>query len=245
MRGVRVLAQALLLGLSPLLAGCDSASRSDQTSAAAMSSEGKGWGEVAKKYPRDNEVEYSLKRGDCELSVTIGRLNEGQEVARVGLTTCPVLSYNEKLEGILLLLERAKDEGRLTDLRRVGPGPVGEMREGEIRKRLLQTTLDRLSDPEFVRQNPRLISRQGKRLDERYLFEEADAFREYKEIFQRIGYALEIEDYEGIVFSRVKRKDWPRGYKTALGEVLVPCNGMVYFRAEKTEPRPSVVPGQH
>lgn len=225
--------EASLLALTLLLAGCTEETSSGRIAAAAPSNQRNTGGEVTSKWLGDGEIEYELKRSGCSLYVKIHTSREGREAAGVGLQLCGDLPYREKLEGLSLLLASAKEDGRLTNLRRVGPGPGRELCRGNVRERLLRTTLDKLADPEFVRDHPNLVLERGSRLEERYLLEEADAFREYREVFRRIGYSLVIEDLEKVVFEKAKRTERPKGYEAVLGEVAVPCNAMVFFRAER------------
>jgi len=132
------------------------------------------------------------------------------------------------------VVDEARREGHLGELRRVGPGPGDELCKGEPRRRLVELTLARLSDPQFVRRHPRLVAGARKnRIDTDYLFREADPFREYKALFERLGYALAVEEFEGVVYDKVKPEERPQQAAGLPAELLVPCLAMVYFRVER------------
>jgi hypothetical protein len=190
--------------------------------------------QLIKETPPEGGIAYRYEKGDCSISLSINPISPGNEGAAISGAYCRPLSYAEKLVVMASMLEKVKRDGELKNLRRVGPGPGDELCKGDVRKRLIKVTLDRLSDREFVRSHPELVAgKQRNSLNPKYVFEEADAFREYKEIFERLGYNLEIDEIEGVVFDKVKSEELATKVKGPPREIGIPCIAMVYFRVQQ------------
>lgn len=190
--------------------------------------------ELKKESPPEGGITYRYEKDGCSISLSVNDVKPGEQAAAISGAYCPTLPYKEKLALMASILQKVKEEGQLTNLVRAGPGPGEEICKGEVRNRLIEVTLDRLSDPEFVHRNPkRVAGPQKNHLEAGYVFQEADAFREYKTIFEKIGYRLTMQDFEGVIFDKVNRSEWPKDVKGLPKDVLIPCNAMVYFRATK------------